>query len=141
LFEITRESKTLWINTRSLEGKKVVVIGAGSGMGRSIARLTSDAGARVVLAGRTRATVELAASDIGNGATVEIVDTTSESSVELFFKTVGSIDHLAIPGSSVRTGTLKEASLDDGLYTMQSKFWGPYLCFAQSTRVLTKGVP
>jgi NAD(P)-dependent dehydrogenase (short-subunit alcohol dehydrogenase family) len=128
LFEIARESKTLRMNTRSLAGKKVVVIGAGSGMGRSIARLASDAGARVVLAGRTRATLELAASDIGNGATVDVVDTTSESSVELFFKTVGSIDHLAIPGSSVRTGTLKEASLDDGLYTMQSKFWGPYLC-------------
>jgi NAD(P)-dependent dehydrogenase (short-subunit alcohol dehydrogenase family) len=108
--------------------EKVVIIGAGSGMGRSIARLASEAGARVVLAGRTRAKLELAASDIGTGATVEVVDTTSESSVELFFQAMGAIEHLAIPGSAIRTGSLKEASIEDGLYSMQSKFWGPYLC-------------
>ncbi len=52
----------------------------------------------------------------------------AEDSVREFFAAVGSIDHLIVTASSVRTGTLKDLSLADGEFTFRSKFFGPYLC-------------
>lgn len=97
-------------------------------MGLAIAREVIAAGGNVIIAGRTLSKLESALVELGPQARAETIDTTSEDSVRAFFKKVGSIDHLAIPGSAVRTGTLQGASLEDGLYSMQSKFWGPYLC-------------
>jgi NAD(P)-dependent dehydrogenase (short-subunit alcohol dehydrogenase family) len=56
------------------------------------------------------------------------LDTMKESSVADLFERLGAVDHLVIPGSSVKTGPLRELPLADGMVTMQSKFWGPYLC-------------
>ncbi len=106
----------------------VVVIGGGTGMGFAIAQQAAALQAAVVIGGRTRAKLDAALEEIGPSARALPVDTTSEDSIQAFFENLGPIDHLAIPGSSVRTGSLKEATLEDGLYTMQSKFWGPYLC-------------
>jgi NAD(P)-dependent dehydrogenase (short-subunit alcohol dehydrogenase family) len=121
------------MSKHNLEGKKIVVVGAGSGMGLGVARLAAELGARVVLAGRTRGKLDAAVSEIGGHTVAEVIDTTAEESVRSFFQAQGPIDHLVIPGSSVRTGSLKDASLADGLYSMQSKFWGPYLCAKHAT--------
>lgn len=47
------------------EGKVAVITGAGGGIGRATAALLASRGARVVLAGRTRATLEAAAEALG----------------------------------------------------------------------------
>ena len=59
-----------------LEGKTLVVCGVGPGLGSEIARLAYRDGANLVLAARTRATLEAAAKEIDpSGARVEIVPT------------------------------------------------------------------
>jgi NAD(P)-dependent dehydrogenase (short-subunit alcohol dehydrogenase family) len=113
---------------KRLEGKRVVVVGGSSGMGLSIAEGAREMGAEVIIASRSIEKLEQAASRIGPGTQIETVDTTSEDGVAEMFRRLGRIDHLAVPGSSVRTGTLQELPLSDALFTMQSKFWGPYLC-------------
>ena len=51
-----------------LEGKRVVVVGAGSGIGRSVAVAASQAGAGVVLAGRTEEALEATQGDLAEAA-------------------------------------------------------------------------
>ena len=111
-----------------LENKTVVVIGGSSGMGLAIANACSRSGARAVIASRNREKLEAAAQRIGGEVHWQVVDTTQESSVVDLFERLGAVDHLVIPGSSVKIGPLHELPLEDGLFTMQSKFWGPYLC-------------
>jgi gluconate 5-dehydrogenase len=64
-----------------LNGKVAVVTGAGRGIGRAIATALADFGARVVLSGRTRATLEETAAAIGDAAMVQPADITAESDV------------------------------------------------------------
>jgi NAD(P)-dependent dehydrogenase (short-subunit alcohol dehydrogenase family) len=58
------------------------VTGAGNGLGRAIALDLATCGARLVLAGRDRAKLEATAKEIGGGARVATVDTSSPESVD-----------------------------------------------------------
>jgi NAD(P)-dependent dehydrogenase (short-subunit alcohol dehydrogenase family) len=122
----------------TLENKTVVVFGGSSGMGLAVAKASVRSGARVVIASRSKDKLNAAAAQIGGDVHWQVVDTTDETSVSDLFERLGAVDHLVIPGSSVRTGTLREMPLADGLFTMQSKFWGPYLC-AKYARINPEG--
>ncbi len=67
-----------------LAGKNAIIYGAGGGIGRGVARTFAREGARVFLAGRTRASLEAVAVDIheaGGSADVAVVDTLDEEQV------------------------------------------------------------
>jgi NAD(P)-dependent dehydrogenase (short-subunit alcohol dehydrogenase family) len=81
----------------SLEGKRALVTGAGTGLGQTIARAFSEAGADVVITGRRRAPLEeTAASIVDAGGTVEIIesDVTNEDDVQRLKAGAGQIDIL-----------------------------------------------
>ncbi|MFC4946951.1 SDR family NAD(P)-dependent oxidoreductase [Pseudonocardia sp. GCM10023141] len=65
----------------SLTGRTALVTGAGNGLGRAIAVEFAARGARVVLSGRNRSTVEAVAGEIGTAARVATVDTSAAESV------------------------------------------------------------
>src|SRR6476646_6811406 len=67
-----------------LEGKNAIIYGAGGGIGRGVARTFAREGARVFLAGRTRARLEAVAADIeqaGGRADVAVGNTLDEEEV------------------------------------------------------------
>jgi 3-oxoacyl-[acyl-carrier protein] reductase len=69
----------------SLKGKSVVVTGGGKGIGRGISRAMAQAGANVVLTGRTREPLESTAAElreIGAAALVVVSDITAMSGIE-----------------------------------------------------------
>jgi NAD(P)-dependent dehydrogenase (short-subunit alcohol dehydrogenase family) len=64
-----------------LENETAVIHGAGGAIGGAVARAFADAGARVHLAGRSRARLEKVADDIGGAAGVTEVDALDERAV------------------------------------------------------------
>jgi NAD(P)-dependent dehydrogenase (short-subunit alcohol dehydrogenase family) len=118
--------------TMRLRDKKVLVIGGGSGMGLAIAEAAVREGAQVIIAGRSASKLEAACAKIGTDVRRHSADFTDEASVNRLFTAVGPIDHLAIPGSSVRTGPLKELPLSEAKASMDSKFFGPYLAVKEA---------
>jgi NADP-dependent 3-hydroxy acid dehydrogenase YdfG len=66
---------------KRLEGKSAWVTGAGSGIGRAIAILFAQEGAKVALTGRRTAPLEETAAMIGGGAVVVPCDLTDEKQV------------------------------------------------------------
>lgn len=74
-----------WTRVPLLEGKVVLVSGVGPGLGRSLAMQSSLAGARVVLAARTRSRLDAVAEEVrdhGGEAVVVTTDLTDDASVE-----------------------------------------------------------
>jgi NAD(P)-dependent dehydrogenase (short-subunit alcohol dehydrogenase family) len=87
------------MNTRMLEDKNAVVFGAGGSIGAAVAKEFAAEGARVFLAGRTKAPLELLANQIaavGGDAQMAVIDVLDDASVTQFVqdivKEVGRVD-------------------------------------------------
>ncbi|EMR05402.1 putative oxidoreductase [Bhargavaea cecembensis DSE10] len=66
----------------------VVITGAGSGLGASLARKYSDAGSHVCLLGRTRSKLERTAGELKNSHTIYEVDVSSKEDVDRVFRDI-----------------------------------------------------
>jgi NAD(P)-dependent dehydrogenase (short-subunit alcohol dehydrogenase family) len=85
--------------TPLLDNKNAIIYGAGGGLGGGVARTFAREGARLFLAGRTRAPLDTVAADIratGGTASVAVVDALDEAAVEAHLAEVvaeaGSVD-------------------------------------------------
>lgn len=109
-----------------LRDQRIIVVGAGSGIGRSVAVAASRAGASVILAGRKRDALEQTAKLASGPAHVNVIDATNEAEVEAFFAGTGAFDHLVSTISQGATGPVSELSTSDVQRAMSAKLWAPF---------------
>jgi 3-oxoacyl-[acyl-carrier protein] reductase len=104
--------------TQSLQGRSVVVTGGSKGIGKGIARVFAQAGAKVAIVARHGDQAEAAAKDIGHGAFGLSGDVTSLSSMDQVMKEAasrnGGLDVLC-----ANAGIFPPAKLED----MSSEEW------------------
>lgn len=99
----------------SLNGKRVVVLGGGSGIGLAVAQLAVGAGAQVVIAGRNLEKLRAAASTLPAGVRCEAVDAVDRAQLEALYARTGAFDHLVLSVSS-GGGAGPFASMDFGMF-------------------------
>jgi NAD(P)-dependent dehydrogenase (short-subunit alcohol dehydrogenase family) len=78
----------------TLDGKRVLVIGGGSGIGFAVAEGAQREGAVVTIASSNTERIAAAAQRLGNSATGATIDVTDEASVEGFFAASDGFDHI-----------------------------------------------
>ena len=104
--------------TQSLKGRSAVVTGGSKGIGKGIARVLANAGAKIAIVARHADQAEAAAKEIGHGAFGLAGDVTSMASMEKVMKTVaeknGGIDVLC-----ANAGIFPPAKLEE----MTSEQW------------------
>lgn len=119
-----------------------VVTGAGSGVGRVVARALLDAGHRVALAGRRAdALTETAAGAPAGSVLVVPTDVTVESSVDALFDAVrdrwGRVDVLFNnAGTNVAATPLPDFALDQWAKVVDTNLTGSFLCARAAFRVM-----
>ncbi|AGB42206.1 short-chain dehydrogenase of unknown substrate specificity [Halobacteroides halobius DSM 5150] len=77
-----------------MENKKVVITGAGSGLGRSLAQQISSHGAKVYLLGRTKAKLDKVSKNLTNPSEVHTLDVRNSKQVNQVFSDIGPVDIL-----------------------------------------------
>ncbi|MEV4056356.1 SDR family oxidoreductase [Amycolatopsis sp. NPDC049688] len=119
--------------------KTAVVTGAGSGIGRAVARALLEDGYRVALAGRRASALEETASGFGNALAVP-TDVSDEESVEALFGTVrdrwGRLDLLVNNAGISAGGTVADLSVEDWKRTVDVNLTGMFLCARQAVRLM-----
>jgi NAD(P)-dependent dehydrogenase (short-subunit alcohol dehydrogenase family) len=108
-----------------LAGRKVVVVGAGSGIGRCVAVAASQAGAAVVLAGRTGAALEGTARLLSGPWQACVVDASVETEVAAFFQAVGRFDHLVSTAGQGIAGPITGLAASAIHRAFAAKLWAP----------------
>jgi NAD(P)-dependent dehydrogenase (short-subunit alcohol dehydrogenase family) len=122
-----------------------VVTGAGSGIGRAIARALLGAGWRTVLAGRRAGTLQEAADGFGTALVVP-ADVGSPESVEHLFSEVerayGRVDLLVNnAGTFGPAGGVDEISYDDWRRAVDTNLTGAFLCARHAVRLMKRQRP
>lgn len=109
----------------TLSSSTVLVIGAGSGIGRAVAQVASQAGARVILAGRTQDHLAATAATLSGPHAVHPLDATNEQDVAAFFEAVGPFNHLVSTASQSAGGPLRNLGADSIARAFGAKLWAP----------------
>jgi NAD(P)-dependent dehydrogenase (short-subunit alcohol dehydrogenase family) len=122
-----------------------VVTGAGSGLGRHIARALLAAGYRVALAGRRAEPLRETAGDAA-AALVVPTDVTEPDSVAALFDAVrrafGRLDLLVNNAGTFGTpGAVDEVSHDDWRRTVDTNLTGAFLCAQHAVRMMKEQDP
>ena len=84
------------VDTSSLVGKKVVIIGGTAGIGLAVANMAAAAGAKVWAAGRSQSHIDKALTTSNGLFEVRQADTHDPDSMERIFKEVGTLSLIHI---------------------------------------------
>jgi NAD(P)-dependent dehydrogenase (short-subunit alcohol dehydrogenase family) len=110
-----------------LKEKTAVITGAGSGIGRAIALAFADAGARLILVGRTRETLEETARLAGNGH-VLVADVSDEAAVSRMAGEAGPADILVNNAGTFVWKRFTDLTTADWDRTLAVNLRGVFLC-------------
>jgi NAD(P)-dependent dehydrogenase (short-subunit alcohol dehydrogenase family) len=100
------------VMAKTLQGKKVAILGGSSGIGLAAARAAAADGADVVVTSSRKDKVAAAVASIVGRVTGEVVDLTDEAQTRALFERIGALDHLVFTaGESLVIGPLATADL------------------------------
>ncbi len=121
------------MNTFDLAGKVAVVTGGGRGIGRAVAGGLAAHGATVVLCGRTQATLDAAAAEIGGDTLAHVADVASEADVltlrDAALARFGRIDVLVCnAGVNAIYKGIETTTLQDWQTIIDVNLTGTFLC-------------
>ena len=128
-----------------LEGKVAIVTGAGTGIGKGIAKAFAGEGARLVLASRKQANLEQTAEEMGGDDSAVLVvptDVTKEDEVVRLFETTlekfGRLDILVNNSGTFGGGPLDELPLETWQKVVDVNLTAPFLCTREAMKVMKR---
>jgi len=123
-----------------LRGVRVLVVGGGSGIGLSSALAFADAGARVTIAGRTRAKLEAARDRSGHRLEVAVLDASREAEVRAFAVAHGTFDHLVLCANAGGTiGTFSTLDVAAMRAYFDNKLWAYIHLLREAPHLVARG--
>jgi NAD(P)-dependent dehydrogenase (short-subunit alcohol dehydrogenase family) len=120
-----------------LRGKVALVTGASSGLGRHFARLLAQCGARTVVAGRRRGSLDALVHEIecaGGEAQAVTLDVTNLAAVPKIIQTIGPIDVLVNNAGVANTASILERTVADWNETIGTNLTGTFFVALEVAR-------
>ncbi|MHC5261224.1 SDR family oxidoreductase [Streptomyces sp. UC4497] len=125
------------------DGKKIVITGGSSGIGLSTAQLFADGGARVLITGRTRSSLDTALEQLGHKAIAVRSDAASLKDIRALADTVqerfGAVDALFVNAGVTASAPFDSTTEEmyDELFGVNTK--GPYFTVQALAPLLREG--
>ncbi|EJU10280.1 SDR family oxidoreductase [Novosphingobium sp. 11B] len=116
-----------------MQGKRVLITGASSGLGRHFAQVLSAAGAHVVLAARRMDALEKLAAEIGDATCVSL-DVTDPASIREAVLQAGPIDVLVNNAGVSSAQPVLDATVEDYDHIMSANLRGAFLVATEVAR-------
>lgn len=104
----------------------VVVIGGSSGIGLACASAAHDAGASVVITGRSDSKLSEAKRRIGKNVSTFSADAADESAMSALFEKIAHLDHLIVAAAETVSANIAEARESEVRSTVDTRLWGGF---------------
>ena len=111
----------------SLIGKKLLIIGGSSGIGRATAAEAVAAGAQVIIAGRSQDHLTEAQEAIGDQVETCVLDVRDSRELDFWFEQMKGFDDLVVTAAEDYKAAFIESDFDEAKKAFETKFWGQYL--------------
>src|SRR5688500_204518 len=125
-----------------LAGRTALVTGGGRGIGRAIALDLAQAGARVIIASRTKAEIDVVAGEAGQGATAIAADVADPASIRALFaearRAVGEIDILVNGAGVAPSAPLVKTTDEQWRQAIEVNLSGTFYCLREALPAMTK---
>jgi meso-butanediol dehydrogenase / (S,S)-butanediol dehydrogenase / diacetyl reductase len=123
--------------------RRIAITGAGSGLGRSLARRLARDGDTIVLLGRTQARLDALAAELGQGSHSVVCDVASADSVRTAFAAIAerhaAIDVLINNAGIYQPFFVKDATDAQISAAVMTNFAGPVYCSRAVIPMMQKG--
>jgi NAD(P)-dependent dehydrogenase (short-subunit alcohol dehydrogenase family) len=128
-----------------LDGKVTILTGAGTGIGKGIARAFAREGSHLILASRNQANLEETQREITSSGVKTLViptDVTNESEVKALFERTmqefGRVDILINNSGTFDGGPFENLSLETWQKVLAVNLTGPFLCAREAMTIMKK---
>ena len=128
-----------------LQEKVTIITGAGTCIGKGIARAFAREGASLILASRNRANLEATAAELTpTGAPIRVAptDVTDEGQVSALFAAAleqfGRVDILINNSGTFDGGPLEDLTLETWRKVLEVNLTGPFLCGREAMRIMKR---
>jgi NAD(P)-dependent dehydrogenase (short-subunit alcohol dehydrogenase family) len=113
--------------SNQLSGKRVILLGASSGLGLATAKAAAAEGAKVVIVSGNRQRIDQALKELPAGSEGYPVDLGKEENSRDFFHHIGRFDHLVYSaGENLTLNLIGETDIDKARQFFNLRFWGAF---------------
>jgi NAD(P)-dependent dehydrogenase (short-subunit alcohol dehydrogenase family) len=124
----------------ALDGKKVIVLGASSGIGLATAKAAALEGAQIIIVSGNQERIDKALKELpapGEGYAIDLRD---EKNIKEFFGQMGSFDHLVYTaGSNISPKNLVDLDLETAHDYFKLRFWSPFAAIKYAVPHINSG--
>jgi NAD(P)-dependent dehydrogenase (short-subunit alcohol dehydrogenase family) len=125
---------------RSLQGKRIVLLGGTSGLGLATAKAAADEGANIVVVSSRQQRVDNALALLPAGSEGYVADLADEQQVENLFKQIGEFDHLVFTaGENLQLNELSTVKMDQARQFFNIRYWGALMAAKYGSQYIRKG--
>jgi len=111
----------------SLSDKRVIILGASSGIGLATAKAASAEGASVVIVSSNQQRIGQALKELPSGSEAHAVDLSQQQNIKAFFDNIGNFDHLVYcAGENLALAPIADTNVDQARQFFTVRFWGAY---------------
>jgi NAD(P)-dependent dehydrogenase (short-subunit alcohol dehydrogenase family) len=128
------------MNNQSLVNKRVILLGASSGLGLATAIAAATEGAKVVIVSGNRQRVDKALEQLPPGSEGYAVDLSIEENIKAFFEKVGRFDHLVYTaGENLNLSNISNTVVNEAIGFFNLRFWSAFAAVKYGAPYINEG--
>ncbi|KIQ14505.1 short-chain dehydrogenase [Flavobacterium sp. MEB061] len=127
-------------NLKTLSGKKIILLGASSGIGLATAIAAAQEGAKVIIVSSNIDRINNALRQLPENSEGFAIDLSKESNIGSFFKKIGNFDHLIYTaGENLQLSLISETDIDATKSFFDLRFWSAVAAVKYATSFINPG--
>ncbi|WP_449399045.1 SDR family oxidoreductase [Chryseobacterium wanjuense] len=125
---------------KTLENKRVIILGGSSGLGLATAQAAAADGAEVIIVSSNQQRIDKALTTLPKNSKGFAVSLDKEENIKIFFGNIGNFDHLVYTaGENISMSMVDDTDIEKSKDFFTIRFWGAFAAIKYGRPYINKG--